>query len=536
MAPGPGEEPRVWGIGDLNRRASRAVILDFRGQVWTEGELAGIDERRGSRYLQLVERGGGREGRDAHLAAYCSPTRWLRLERKLSEAGVALRAGQRLRLVGCLEIGDRGRLTMTVDDVDVAALVGARLRDRQALVRHLVADDLFDANRRLVLSPLPLRIGVVASAGSDGHRDLVRQLETSGFAFDVTLRSIPVEGPTAPRGVRAALATFGPADVDLAVIVRGGGAKASLDVFDQPAVAHAIATATVPVWTGIGHTGDRSVADEVAHRAFATPTAVGQAIVATVAGAWDDLAAALTRIGRLVDARLATTAAHVDGQWRAVSTLTRHRLTLHEQAHARSSSDLARSAAHCLDSRVDHLSTAAHRIRASGGAELRDAHRRLTDLSHDATGAARRRCVDAANDLAAGAGSVATGAATTLVAAGRPIQRAEMLLTRSRFDGLVDGQSAAVAGAGRRLTREVERRLAADTDRAAARRAVLEAYDPRRQLARGWTLTHTVDGRLLRRASDVDEGVTLVTTFAGGKATSTVTQVTRDDQEDPRHE
>src|SRR4051794_17128833 len=190
MAPAPGEEPRVWGIGDLNRRASRAVVLDFRGQVWTEGELASVDERRGHRYLQLMERGGGRDGRDAHLVAYCSPTRWLRLEKKLSDAGVALRAGQRLRLVGCLAIDDRGRLTLTVDDVDVAALVGDRLRDRQELVRRLVADDLFDPNRRLVVPALPLRIGVVASAGSDGHGDLVRQLEASGFAFSVLLRSV----------------------------------------------------------------------------------------------------------------------------------------------------------------------------------------------------------------------------------------------------------------------------------------------------------------------------------------------------------
>jgi exonuclease VII large subunit len=60
---------------------------------------------------------------------------------------------------------------------------------------------------------------------------------------------------------------------------------------------------------------------------------------------------------------------------------------------------------------------------------------------------------------------------------------------------------------------------------AASRRAVLEAYDPRRQLARGWTLTHSADGRLLRHASEVAEGHTLVTTLAGGTARSTVNEV-----------
>lgn len=521
-------EPRVWAIGDLNRRASLAVVRDYRGQVWTAGELTRLDERRGNRWLELVERGGGRDGRDAHLEAFCSATKWQRLERKLAEAGVELRAGQRLVVVGCLDIGDRGKLTLTVDDVDVAALVGDRLRARQRLVQRLVDDGLFDANRRLGLPPLPLRIGLVASGGSDGHRDLVRQLESSGFAFHVTLRSIPVEGPTAPRAIRAALATFGPGDIDVAVVVRGGGAKASLDVFDAGLVAHAIATASIPVWTGIGHTGDRSVADEVAHRSFATPTAVGQALVTAVATAWDNLAEAMAHVARVVDARLVAAAAQIDGQRRSVSTLARHQLTLLEQTHARTSFDVRRSAARCLDTRGDHLVMAAHHISASGGAELRDAHRRLTDLALDTVGAARRRCVDATADLGASAAVATAGAAEALRSAGRPVERAGALVTRSRLDGVLDEHSAVVADAARRLGREVDRRLAAHGGQAAATRAVLEAYDPRRQLARGWTLTHTPNGRLLRRAGAVTEGDVMITTFADGAATSTVSRVTHE--------
>ena len=64
--------------------------------------------------------------------------------------------------------------------------------------------------------------------------------------------------------------------LDVIVVVRGGGSKADLAAFDQEPVARAIATSGVPVWTGIGHTGDQSVADEVANRAFITPTECGQ--------------------------------------------------------------------------------------------------------------------------------------------------------------------------------------------------------------------------------------------------------------------
>lgn len=518
---------RTWTIGDLNRRASLAVVKEFRGPIWTAGELARLDERRGNRFLELVERGGGRDGRDAHLEAFCSATKWQRLERKLAEAGVALRPGQRLVVVGCMEIGDRGKLSLTVDDIDVAALVGDRLRARQRLVERLVADDLFDANRRLPLARMPLRVGVVASAGSDGHRDLMRHLEHSGFAFDVTLRSLQVEGPLAPRAIQAALTTFGPADVDLAVIVRGGGAKASLDVFDQPVVAHAIATALVPVWTGIGHTGDRTVADEVAHRALATPSAVGQELVDAVAGAWNDLTTAVAGIARLVDAHLATSAAGLDGRRREVVTLSRSHLDRHAHAHGVAAAELQRSAARCLDVRAGHLTMAAHAIRASGGAELREASRQLANLAVDTAEAARRTCVDAGEELVATATAVSAGVAGVVGGAGEPLVRATASLDRARFEAALDGQSSWLEHVAVRIGRDVRRRLHDHGDRAASRRAVLEAYDPQRQLARGWTLTHTAAGRLVRRAADLSEGDTLVTTFASGAASSTVTEVTQ---------
>jgi len=72
--------------------------------------------------------------------------------------------------------------------------------------------------------------------------------------------------------------------------VRGGGAKADLAVFDSEMVARAIATCPLPVWTGIGHSGDQSVADLVANRAFITPTECGQEIAGRVGEWWASVA------------------------------------------------------------------------------------------------------------------------------------------------------------------------------------------------------------------------------------------------------
>jgi exodeoxyribonuclease VII large subunit len=51
---------------------------------------------------------------------------------------------------------------------------------------------------------------------------------------------------------------------------------------------------------------------------------------------------------------------------------------------------------------------------------------------------------------------------------------------------------------------------------------VAAAADPVRVLARGFTVTRTTDGRLVRRAGDVAAGDSLVTTLADGAVRSTV--------------
>ena len=80
--------------------------------------------------------------------------------------------------------------------------------------------------------------------------------------------------------VAAAVRTLGRRDVDVVLVVRGGGARSDLATFDTEVVARAIATCPRPVLTGLGHEVDRSVADEVAHLALKTPTACAGELIA----------------------------------------------------------------------------------------------------------------------------------------------------------------------------------------------------------------------------------------------------------------
>ena len=69
-------------------------------------------------------------------------------------------------------------------------------------------------------------------------------------------------------------------DLELVVIVRGGGSKTELFSLDNETIARKIAAYKYPVWTGIGHEIDVSILDHVANRFFKTPTAVAEELVA----------------------------------------------------------------------------------------------------------------------------------------------------------------------------------------------------------------------------------------------------------------
>jgi exodeoxyribonuclease VII large subunit len=184
--------------------------------------------------------------------------------------------------------------------IDPRFTLGELSQARDQVVRRLVATGLLDANRRHALSPIPLRVGVVASVGTAAWHDFHAEITRSGLGFRLMVCDTRVQGEWAVESVAAAIRTLSARrDLDGVVVIRGGGARNELATFDAEPIAMAIATSRLPVLTGLGHEVDRSVADEVAHTALKTPTACAGALIERVAAYRDDTEA---RWSAIVDA------------------------------------------------------------------------------------------------------------------------------------------------------------------------------------------------------------------------------------------
>jgi exodeoxyribonuclease VII large subunit len=124
---------------------------------------------------------------------------------------------------------------------------------------------------------LPLDIGLVTSDGSAAYHDFVEELRGAGFGFQIHFVDARMQGVETELDVPRALARLARVpEVDVIVLIRGGGSRSDLIWFDKEKVARAVAVCPKPVITGIGHEIDLSVADLVAHTSRKTPTAAAQ--------------------------------------------------------------------------------------------------------------------------------------------------------------------------------------------------------------------------------------------------------------------
>ncbi|NDG77524.1 MAG: hypothetical protein EBX51_06885 [Acidimicrobiia bacterium] len=124
------------------------------------------------------------------------------------------------------------------------------------------------------------RLAVITSVGTAANEDVMKTLAESRFGFQIAEYDVRVQGPEAPGMIANALQHASRRDdLDAVLLIRGGGAKNELAIFDDEGIALAIARCRHPVLTGIGHETDRTIADEVAFSGFKTPTACAKFVV-----------------------------------------------------------------------------------------------------------------------------------------------------------------------------------------------------------------------------------------------------------------
>jgi exodeoxyribonuclease VII large subunit len=313
-------------VSELNERAREALADCFGPEVWVVGEIHGLKEhaKSGHVYFDLVEKPAA--GSDQYIARIScaffrgSIVQWQRSLHAAGMKGFTLSSGIEVKLKARVDLFVReGRYQLIVSEIDPSYTFGAIERRRAQTIETLKGLDLLERNKTRELGELPLTIGLITSHGSAAYQDFTSIVLGSPYAFRIMLYDSHMQGENAVDEVCAGIRALQkiPA-MDVIVIVRGGGARTDLFVFDDLTLCRAVAECTKPVITGIGHEIDLSVADMVAHTRFVTPTDAARFLVSRVDGVWaflEDSSLELVHSARrLLDdsaRRLAMTAARI---------------------------------------------------------------------------------------------------------------------------------------------------------------------------------------------------------------------------------
>jgi|LakMenEpi03Aug12_release.lakeMendotaPanAssembly.Ray.scaffolds.fasta_scaffold267949_2 exodeoxyribonuclease VII large subunit len=316
------DDSDVLSVHQFAALVNESLQVVFAGGVWVEGEIEKINNWNGHQFIEIID--GGKNDR---IKLDC--TLWqssaVRVKKKLDGHGIALKTGMRIRFFGIPNLKKNSSLSLIVSDVDAQFAVGDIAKKREELIKRLEDSGMTKRNKMREVPLVPLRLGVVSSASAAGWADAKKHLTESGFGFTVLFRDVTVQGTSAPPQIANAITSLGKRDdVDVILVMRGGGSKSDLAAFDEEAVAMAIVKCSKPVFVGVGHEIDVSVADIVAHTTCKTPTACADEVIGYVA----DFVESVDSLARSV--RLRTQSALT----LARSTLARHADRVQHRAQA----------------------------------------------------------------------------------------------------------------------------------------------------------------------------------------------------------
>lgn len=200
--------------------------------------------------------------------------------------GLDLKVGDEIIVTGTPEIyAPRGTFSLKTQTIEYAG-EGALKKAYDELKKKLQKEGLLELNKKRQLPKFPKKIGVITSKAGVVIQDFTSNLGRYGFT--VTTVDSRVEGKDAIHDILNALYTMSKQDIEVLVIMRGGGSWESLQPFNTESVVRAVASFKCPVLTGIGHDTDVTLVQMVADLGVSTPTAVAEALNES----WDQLISA----------------------------------------------------------------------------------------------------------------------------------------------------------------------------------------------------------------------------------------------------
>ncbi|WP_173283612.1 exodeoxyribonuclease VII large subunit [Streptococcus sp. 9903] len=232
-------------------------------RVYLTGQVSNFRKRPTHQYFSL---------KDDH--AVIQATIWSGIYQKL---GFDLEEGMKINVIGRVQVYEpSGSYSIIIEKAEPDG-VGALAIQFEQLKKKLTEEGLFQERFKQPLPQFSKRIGVVTSRSGAVIRDIITTVSRRFPGVDILLYPTKVQGEGAAEEIARNIARANQRnDLDLLIIGRGGGSIEDLWAFNEEIVVRAIFESRLPIISSVGHETDITLADFVADRRAATPTAAAE--------------------------------------------------------------------------------------------------------------------------------------------------------------------------------------------------------------------------------------------------------------------
>ena len=276
----------IFSLYQVCKDIEKTLDKRYKYGYWIKAEINKLNHytRSGHCYPELVEKRSNRIV--AQIRAVIWKTDFERIEKKFKTvAGEPLKDDIKILLFAYVDYHPQYGLSLKIRDIDPNYTVGDLMQAKQKCLEKLKAASLINRNKELRLPVLPQRIAIISVETSKGYADFINILDQAekeqNIGFFRFLFPAILQGDRAIRSILRQLKKIRKLQhhFDLVAIIRGGGGEVGLSCFNDHQLAKSIATFPLPVFTGIGHSTNRTVAEMVSYYNAITPTKIAEYLI-----------------------------------------------------------------------------------------------------------------------------------------------------------------------------------------------------------------------------------------------------------------
>ena len=291
--------PRIWPVGQLCVLIADVLQAKFN-PVQVQGEVSSFARASsGHCYFNLKDETG--------------QLRCAMFKRAASLLSRPLKDGDLITAKGNLGVyAGRGDLQLIVEAVELSGQ-GNLFEEFLKIKAKLMAEGLFDLDKKRDLVSRPKGIGVVTSLGAAAFQDVLTALRRRVPHIPVVIAPALVQGTDAPRSIAQALRSlFERDDIEVILLVRGGGSMEDLWCFNDERLARVVAQSPYPLISGVGHETDFTIVDFCADLRAATPTAAAELCASPLEQLQAEMSSYELMMARIMNARFDRDAQRLD--------------------------------------------------------------------------------------------------------------------------------------------------------------------------------------------------------------------------------